>query len=121
MSCPFCEHDREIVAANRTAFAIFDNYPVSKGHTLVIPNLHVASIFELNPIDYSECFQLVRKVRIELTRRFKANDFNIGVNCGGHAGQTVDHAHIHIIPRYEGDISNPRGGVRNLIPGKGDY
>ena len=120
MTCPFCNPDREIIAANASALAIFDGFPVSEGHALIVPKRHVGEIFDLEADEYRQCFELVREVRLELRRRFKTDDFNIGVNCGTAAGQTVDHAHIHIIPRYEGDVENPRGGVRHVIPGKGD-
>ena len=76
---------------------------------------------KINKEEYESCFELVRKVKDLLITKFKPEGFNIGVNCGEVAGQTVFHAHIHVIPRYKGDVPNPRGGVRNIIPGKGDY
>ena len=121
MTCPFCNVDREIISENDFAFAIFDGFPVSEGHALIVPKRHAADIFDLDNVEYRQCFELVRTVRLELGRRLNTNAFNIGVNCGASAGQTVNHAHIHIIPRYEGDVEYPRGGVRHVVPGKGNY
>jgi len=119
MSSPFLNEDR--IIENKYAFAIYDSYPVTKGHSLVIPKRQIKEIFELNKEEYESCFELVRKVKDLLITKFKPEGFNIGVNCGEVAGQTIFHAHIHVIPRYKGDVPNPRGGVRNIIPGKGDY
>ena len=119
MTSPFLNKDR--IIENEYAFAIYDGFPVAKGHSLVVPKRQVKEIFELNKEEYESCFELVRKVKDLLITKFKPEGFNIGVNCGEVAGQTVFHAHIHVIPRYKGDVPNPRGGVRNIIPGKGDY
>ena len=121
MTCPFCILDRETIVENEYALAIFDGFPVSQGHTLVIPRRHAPTIFDLDETEYSGCFALIREVKEILEERHGAASFNIGVNCGEAAGQTVDHAHIHIIPRYAGDVDDPRGGVRHIIPGKGYY
>jgi len=121
MKCPFCKSDREIIAENDQAIAVFDGFPVSPGHVLVIPRRHVPTIFDLNDAEYVECLNLVREVKSVLEERHSTSAFNIGVNCGEVAGQTVDHAHIHVIPRYPGDVDDPRGGVRHIIPGKGYY
>jgi diadenosine tetraphosphate (Ap4A) HIT family hydrolase len=120
-SCPFCDVSRQIFAQNQLAFAIYDAYPISPGHSLVIPNRHVDTIFDLDAEEYVACFALVREVRDLLETRHKTKDFNLGVNCGPMAGQTILHAHIHIIPRYPGDVPNPGGGIRHIIPGKGQY
>lgn len=119
--CIFCHLDREIIAEARFSLAVFDSFPVSKGHALVIPRRHVATIWEMTEEEYADAFLLVRKVKDVLRERFDANAFNVGVNCGEVAGQSVWHAHIHVIPRYAGDSPNPKGGVRNIIPGKGQY
>ena len=111
----------EKIIENENAFAIYDGFPVSKGHVLVIPKRVVAEIFDLNNEEYSSCFNLVKDVKKILEEKFKPDGFNIGINNGEKAGQTVFHAHIHVIPRYSGDVDNPRGGVRHVIPGKGDY
>ncbi len=119
MPSPFS--DKEKIVENSHAYAVYDGYPVSKGHALVIPKREVAEIFDLNNEEYISCFDLVKEVRDLLTKKYNPDGFNIGANCGESAGQTVFHAHIHIIPRYKYDVPNPRGGVRNIIPGKGDY
>jgi diadenosine tetraphosphate (Ap4A) HIT family hydrolase len=94
---------------------------VSEGHTLVVPKKEVADLFELEDEEYHSCFDLVKQVRKMLIDVYKPQGFNVGINNSPVAGQTVPHAHIHVIPRYEGDVKNPRGGIRNIIPEKGDY
>ena len=121
MDCIFCRHDRPILAETKLSFAFLDSFPVSNGHALVIPKRHVVSIWEMTTEEYTDAFNLVRQVKDVLQKKFEPQGFNIGVNCGEVAGQSVFHAHIHVIPRYAGDAPNPRGGVRNIIPGKGNY
>jgi ATP adenylyltransferase len=121
MNCAFCHLHRPILAETALSLAFLDGFPVSKGHTLVIPKRHVLSIWDLSTKEYVDAFKLVRQVKEVLQERFEPQGFNIGVNCGEVAGQTVFHAHIHLIPRYDGDVPSPRGGVRNIIPGKGNY
>jgi diadenosine tetraphosphate (Ap4A) HIT family hydrolase len=121
MNCPFCKCNHSILTDTKLSFAIFDNFPVSRGHTLVIPRRHVATVWELTGDEYADIFDLVKQVEEIVQNKFNPQGINVGVNCGEAAGQTVFHAHIHIIPRYTGDVPNPRGGVRNIIPGKGDY
>ena len=121
MDCIFCHLDRSILAETKLSCTVPDSYPVSKGHSLVVPKRHVASIWEMTEEEYTDAFALVRHVKELLQEQFRPEGFNIGVNCGEAAGQSVFHAHIHIIPRYTGDVPNPRGGVRNIIPGKGNY
>jgi diadenosine tetraphosphate (Ap4A) HIT family hydrolase len=121
MDCIFCQHGRSILAHTTLSFALLDSFPVSNGHALVIPKRHVASIWEMTDEEYTDAFNLVKQVKEILQQQFEPHGFNIGVNCGETAGQSIFHAHIHIIPRYPGDVPNPRGGVRNIIPGKGDY
>jgi diadenosine tetraphosphate (Ap4A) HIT family hydrolase len=120
MDSPFLNSDR-IYLENEHAIAIYDGYPVSKGHSLVVPKKIIHSIFQLKNEEYLGCFELVREVREFLKNQYNPDGFNIGINNGEDAGQTVSHAHIHIIPRYKGDVQNPRGGVRNVIPDKGNY
>ena len=119
--CPFCAVTADVLAYNEYAFSMADKYPVSQGHCLIVPREHVSSIFDLNEIGYGSCFALLREVKQQIERISRPSGFNVGINCGSAAGQTIEHAHIHLIPRYEGDVANPRGGVRNVIPGKGDY
>jgi diadenosine tetraphosphate (Ap4A) HIT family hydrolase len=119
--CIFCNLDRAILAETDLSLAFPDTFPVSKGHTLVIPKRHIETIWDMTNEEYADVFDLIRKVKDILNAKFDPDGFNVGVNCGEAAGQTVFHAHVHIIPRYIGDVPNPRGGVRNIIPGKGNY
>ena len=121
MNCPFCQMDRQPISENASAISVSDGFPVSPGHALVIPRRHVETIFELTEIEWADCFALVKEVKLQLERQHGTSAFNIGINCGVVAGQTVPHAHIHVIPRYPGDVEDPRGGVRHVIPGKGYY
>lgn len=113
--------NKEKIHENEFAFAIYDGFPVSKGHSLVIPKRIVSSIFDLNDNEYNHIFLLLRDIKKILLEKFKPNGFNIGINNGTDAGQTIDHAHIHIIPRYKGDLKDPRGGVRNILPDNSGY
>ncbi len=106
---------------NEHAFAIPDAYPVSDGHTLVVPKRGASSTSQLTPDELLSCFELIEKVKAALVRDKGATGFNMGVNEGRTAGQTVDQLHFHVIPRYPGDLPNPVGGIRNIFPGKGDY
>ncbi len=121
-NCLFCNlSDRLVVCQKAHALAIHDAYPVSKGHTLVIPHRHVADLFDLPHDELVAVFALVRDVKAMLTNELSPNGFNVGINIGRDAGQTITHAHVHIIPRYARDVADPTGGVRNVIPGKGRY
>jgi len=118
--CPFCDkanYERE----GDLAFTKTDSYPVSKGHTLVIPKRHISSYFECTDAERLELWSLVEEVKALLERTFEPDGFNIGINIGPAAGQTVPHMHIHVIPRYSGDMDDPRGGVRGVIPDKQKY
>ena len=119
--CIFCKPQREIIAENKSALAVWDSYPVSQGHALIVPRRHVRTIWEMDEAEYADCFHLVREVKPLLDARFKPDGFNVGANCEVAGGQSVWHAHIHVIPRYKGDVENPRGGVRNVIPLKAKY
>jgi len=101
--------------------AFYDAFPVSEGHALVIPKRHVASIFELPLEELVTLWSQVTTVRSALTDKFRPDGFNIGVNDGFAAGQTVPHAHIHVIPRRKGDAADPRGGIRWVFPDKAKY
>jgi diadenosine tetraphosphate (Ap4A) HIT family hydrolase len=121
-TCPFCQlRDDQCVVVTQHIRAFRDQFPISKGHTLIIPRRHVASIFDLHDDELEEFWETVSQVRRQLQQEFKPDAFNIGVNDGTAAGQTVLHAHVHIIPRYAGDVPDPRGGVRWIIPEKADY
>jgi len=120
--CPFCNLPPErILLETQTALAFFDGYPVTEGHALVIPKRHVASVFELPTEELAALWAQVTTVRKLLKDRFDPDAFNIGVNDGAAAGQTVPHAHIHVIPRRNGDAADPRGGIRWIIPDKAKY
>ena len=114
--CVFCVPDRPLLAENARAQAFYDINPVSKGHALVVPKRHVRTIFDAEPDDCAACFELVREVRALLLSALAPDGFNVGVNCEVAGGQSVWHAHIHVIPRYIGDVADPLGGVRNVIP-----
>jgi ATP adenylyltransferase len=116
--CIFCNPEREIIVENAMAIAVYDSYPVSPGHALVLPRRHVITIWELEGEEYDACFRLVRELRPLLEMRYGPDGFNVGANCGAAAGQSVWHAHIHVIPRYTGDVADPLGGVRHVIPRK---
>ena len=113
--------NKEKIHENEFAFAIYDGFPVSKGHSLVIPKRIVSSVFDLDDNEYNHIFLLLRDIKKILLEKFRPNGFNIGINNGTDAGQTIDHAHIHIIPRYKGDLKDPRGGVRNILPDNSGY
>ena len=121
--CPFCEipADREIIAENTTALAFYDGFPVTPEHTLIIPKRHVAGYFDLNQDELCNINELQFTCRNILQAKYKPQGFNIGVNVGEAAGQTIFHCHIHLIPRYTGDVANPRGGVRGVIPERQNY
>ena len=120
--CPFCQWDASrTLLTNSVGIAFGDGYPVSKGHTLVVPRDHVGSLFELPMKVQASLWELVAEVRELLLRDFQPDGFNVGVNDGRAAGQTVSHVHIHIIPRYAGDVADPRGGIRWVIPEKARY
>jgi diadenosine tetraphosphate (Ap4A) HIT family hydrolase len=107
--------------SNGHAVAFYDAFPVSPGHVLVIPKRHVMLLSELSSEEFLGCFGLVHLLIPMLQVETKAHGFNIGANLGTDAGQTVLHAHIHIIPRFAGDVADPRGGVRGVIPAKQRY
>ncbi|MBK8670744.1 MAG: HIT domain-containing protein [Saprospiraceae bacterium] len=121
--CPFCNPDaeRELIVESATSFALYDRFPVSNGHALIIPKRHCDDYFELNFKEQASCIFMLNKVKDIIKNRFEPDGFNIGINIGEKAGQTVNHVHIHLIPRYDGDVENPRGGVRCVIPDKKDY
>lgn len=109
------------IASNALAFAIHDRYPVSPGHALVIPRRVIATWFDATPEERTAIFALVDEVKQQLDETMRPDGYNIGINAGEAAGQTVMHLHVHVIPRYRGDVDDPRGGVRHVIPGKGNY
>jgi diadenosine tetraphosphate (Ap4A) HIT family hydrolase len=119
--CPFCAPGERILLRRGSAFAIPDEFAVSPGHTLVVPFRHAATYFDATDDEKRDLWALVEEVKEFLDERYHPDGYNVGTNCGEAAGQTIFHLHVHVIPRYEGDTPNPRGGVRHVIPGKGDY
>jgi diadenosine tetraphosphate (Ap4A) HIT family hydrolase len=120
--CLFCNTDREKVAENSLAYVIKDAYPVSEGHALIIPKRHFDSYFDIKQPELNAVQSLLSETQKQITQSDNSvTGFNIGINQGKDAGQTIFHCHIHLIPRRAGDVENPRGGIRHLIPGKGGY
>ena len=122
-SCIFCNMDAfDIQAENDYAYVINDAFPITEMHALIIPKRHVKTYFDLNADELGACHDLLNSMRSGiLDEDSSVEGFNIGMNNGTVAGQTIDHCHIHLIPRREGDVINATGGVRNIIPGMGDY
>lgn len=119
-SCPFCEVD-EAILSNNLAFVIRDLFPVSPGHTLVVSRRHVADWFDLTVHEQCAILELANAARSLLVHERSPDGFNLGVNVCTAAGQTIAHAHLHLIPRYHGDVRAPRGGVRGVIAEKQAY
>ena len=121
--CLFCTTKKsDIIEENKFAFATLDSYPVSNQHCLIIPRRHVKEYFELSEEEVIGCDQLIKKIKIKVESNDKTiKGFNIGINSGKEAGQSIMHCHIHLIPRREGDVENPQGGVRGVIPSKQHY
>ena len=115
-SCPFCNLGSRIVSQNDLAVTVRDLEPASRGHTLVIPKRHCKSYFDLTAAETQACHDLLQHERQALTEQLRPDGFNVGVNDGAAAGQLIEHAHVHLIPRYRGDHPDPRGGVRHVIP-----
>ncbi|WP_281951305.1 HIT family protein [Nitrosophilus kaiyonis] len=122
IDCPFCNPSKEdIVMKNELCYARFDKYPVSNGHLLIIPFRHFDNYFDATKEEKIAIINLIDNAKNFLDNEYKPDGYNIGVNVGYTSGQTIMHVHIHLIPRYKGDIENPRGGVRGVIPEKRIY
>lgn len=122
MSSPFLQiPTAEWVASNALAFAVRDRYPVTKGHTLIVPRREVATWFEATPEEQHALLALLDEVKVQLDAELHPDGYNVGFNAGPAAGQTVMHLHVHVIPRWTGDMDDPRGGVRHVIPSRGNY
>lgn len=122
MSCIFCNIEKErIITENEHAFAIYDSFPVSQGHILIIPIKHFNNYFEADAQTKEQLWKLIDECKEIVDKKFNPDGYNIGINCGEAGGQTVMHLHIHLIPRYKGDIENPRGGIRGVIPDRRIY
>ena len=122
LTCPFCNPpEEEIVLQNSLCYARYDRYPVSPGHLLLIPFRHIPTLFDATDGEHAALLALVREAKTLLDEQFHPDGYNIGVNVGTAAGQTVMHLHVHVIPRYAGDVADPRGGVRGAVPEKRVY
>ena len=121
--CLFCNiHSEGIELENKLAYASYDSYPVSKYHTLIVPKRHVINYFELNSAEVLACDALLKEIKNRLEKKDNTIDgFNVGSNSGKTAGQSINHCHIHLIPRRSGDVENPQGGVRGVIASKQHY
>jgi diadenosine tetraphosphate (Ap4A) HIT family hydrolase len=121
--CPLCRaiSAQSMPLANEHAVAVTDAYPVSRGHTLIVSRRHVASLFDLSPDEQRGIWALLPLVKDSLDRELSPAGYNVGMNVGTAAGQTVGHVHVHVIPRNEGDAADPRGGVRWVLPDKAAY
>ena len=120
--CPFCKPDaHRIWQENDCGFLIWDAFPVTEGHALVVPRQHVARFYELSEDMQTAIWKLVGEARARLVDQLQPDGFNIGLNDGPASGQTVMHVHIHVIPRWENDVPDPRGGIRWVIPEKARY
>jgi ATP adenylyltransferase len=122
MSCPFCHPDpTQIFLETDLILAFWDRYPVSPGHALLTPKRHVANWFQATPEEQQALTHAITHARQEIEKHHKPDGYNIGINAGKAAGQTIDHLHVHLIPRYDGDQDDPRGGIRNIFPDKARY
>lgn len=122
MECPFCDSRSEVISENETTLVLFDKYPVTKLHALIIPKRHISSFFDLTIKEQQNCLVLLNTMKKNLSDYDSSiSGFNVGINDGSDAGQTISHCHIHLIPRRKHDVMNPRGGVRHVIPNKGNY
>ena len=118
--CIFCKM-KDYILENELAYAIYDKYPVGKGHMLFIPKRHVKDFFDITKEEREAIFDLIDEGKKLLDEKYSPDSYNVGINCGEHAGQTIMHVHVHLIPRYIGDMKDPTGGVRGVIPEKMKY
>lgn len=121
LSCPFCRTTEGNVLRNKLAYARFDRDPVTPGHLLLIPFRHVASYFDTSDDERHALSQLINQAKEFLDEHHAPAGYNLGVNIGEASGQTIMHVHMHLIPRYWGDVEKPKGGVRGVIPAKQSY
>jgi diadenosine tetraphosphate (Ap4A) HIT family hydrolase len=122
-SCPFCDRleDGAFAETSEQTVAFPDAFPVTPGHHLLVPRRHVADFFQLTAEEQADLWLLLARLRDRLFREYSPDGINVGMNVGEAAGQTVAHAHVHVIPRYGGDVADPRGGVRWVVPEKAAY
>jgi diadenosine tetraphosphate (Ap4A) HIT family hydrolase len=115
------DETRELIVETATIFSFYDKFPVSEGHSLIVPKRLISNYFDLTLKEQTACWIVANKIKTILQLKYNPDGFNVGININADAGQTISHCHIHIIPRYKGDIENPRGGIRGVIPNKKDY
>ena len=123
LTCPFCDRleQGDLLTSNDLAAAFLDAYPLNPGHALIVPRRHESDYFALSEAERRALSFLVDEVRTAIQEQHQPDGYNIGLNAGAAAGQTIEHTHIHIIPRYHGDVDDPRGGIRWVLPGKAPY
>jgi diadenosine tetraphosphate (Ap4A) HIT family hydrolase len=122
VDCPFCNlPPARILDENEHALVIADAFPVSAGHTLLIPKRHCTLFFDLSPGEVAAIYEMLCRMKAHFDRKLQPAGYNVGINVGEAAGQTIGHVHVHLIPRFWGDVAQAQGGVRNMIPGKGPY
>lgn len=122
--CVFCQNfipNKKPLLQNKLAIAYFDEFPVSKGHILIISKRHATTFFDLTKEEQISLITLLNECKEYIDKKYNPDGYNFGLNCGEFAGQSVMHVHMHLIPRYKGDVSNPRGGIRGIIPNKKNY
>ena len=122
--CIFCDIYKKninLIYEDSLVFSIYDNFPVSKGHVLIITKRHVEDYFSLTKEEKISIDKAIMFMKNFIDLNFKPDGYNIGINNGVAAGQTISHLHVHLIPRYQGDVENPKGGVRGVIPNKQKY
>ena len=121
-NCPFCRLDEdEVFFDSKLVKGTWDTYPLNPGHALLVPHRHVARWFDATPEEQVALTSAIEQAKVAIEKQYSPHGFNIGFNDQKGAGQTVPHLHIHVIPRYAGDVPDPRGGIRNIIPGRAAY
>lgn len=122
VNCIFCNPEpSSVVVQNVYGYVRYDGYPVSPGHVLIIPHRHASHLFDITDDECRSLWSLLKEAKRLIETSFHPDGYNVGVNVGQASGQTIEHLHIHLIPRYHGDMTDPRGGVRGVIPGKQQY
>ena len=121
-NCPFCNLSSDrIIMENDLSLAFYDSFPVSEGHVLIVPKRHVANYFDLTQEEIVAMNDLMFRMKSLLDNKLHPDGYNVGINVNEAAGQSIFHVHMHLIPRYKGDVPNPKGGVRGVIPNKQKY
>jgi len=122
MECPFCNPpEARVFFCGDQVFGLWDAYPVSPGHALLIPRRHIPTWFEATLEEHVALVSAIDQAKAIIEKSHRPDGYNVGINCGAAAGQTVFHLHVHLIPRYQGDVGDPRGGVRHIIADKANY